>query len=548
MKRLISALLAIFTVAALICVPVTAEENTDNVIVADTSWYNGEDDIFFIEDAADFLGLAEIYADFGETFAGKTVELTADINLNPGWGSAVSVKATTKAVTLPEAPANVFAGIPEFRGTFDGNGYTVKGMYVASENITGPFGFIHLGAGNCVVKNVVFTNSLVYASTATNNNSNWGMGGIMGTYRDGTGTLLISNVYTDINVVNMRQDTLAKTMIGGILGRLETVKAPNIKVNQNNTTNDIDGDGTFEPIYTVESANANLKNCVYAGMIVTMNAQQVAGNKVLNVSQLVAGTNSQGFATTTGLAESTPHENNVNYMWDCVTNSVAMGNTTYAATSTGANENYGEGKIDFYNVIEGKKSQDSLINVNLFKVSTYNNPTHSPAAFYYADTADFVYSNVANAIVPSTVAAMLNHNAWAQVGKLGGKNALRILTGIEHLDWAEIGYVVTVGEKNETYVATTVYKSITALGQPVTAGQLDGNYEYLYGLVIKNIPDNCTLTVTPTVTTSKGTAVELHSYTVEIVDGDLVISTNLDWEDSFNADDAAWDFDSKFGA
>jgi hypothetical protein len=126
---------------------------------------------------------------------------------------------------------------------------------------------------------------------------------------------------------------------------------------------------------------------------------------------------------------------------------------------------------------------------------------------------------------------MLNHNAWAQTGTIGegedAVKALRILTGLENLDWAEVAYTVTYGEKTvSTEPITTVYKSVTAAGEVLTTEDLNEeygtSYEYLYGVVIKNIPDNCTLTVTPVVTTAKGTVVTLHSFTVEVVNGEVV--------------------------
>ena len=412
MKRLISTLLAIFTVAALICVPVMAEETTNEVLVADTSWYNEDDTVFFIEDAADFLGLAQIYGETGEKFAGKTIELTADIDLNPGWDATVTVDATSKAVTLPATPANVFGGISEFQGTFDGRGHTVKGLYVYGE-AAGPFGFIHKGTGDFVFKNTAFVNGLIYASVKSGNTSNEGLG-LVGSYNDGAGTMLIENIYSDVNVVCQRNDDLVKYMVAGILGRMNNVKKPSFAFDAENTV-DVDGDGTAEPLYWVTEANANVKGCVYAGMIVTMDANKVANKKVLNVSQLVGGTNKQGFAGSTGLADAEPHESNVNYMWDRVTNSVAMGDTTYATNTDNTNENYGEGKIDFYNVIEGAKPQNSTIDETLFKVGAYNTPAKSPAAFYKADLAAnaFKWSAEAQAIVPVGVADMLDPNVAA---------------------------------------------------------------------------------------------------------------------------------------
>ena len=411
MKRLISTLLAIFTVAALICVPVMAEETTNEVLVADTSWYDEDAEVLFIEDAADFLGLAQIFDETGDTFAGQTIELTADIDLNPGWDATVTVDATTKAVTLPAAPANVFAGIKKFAGTFDGKGHTVKGLYVSGTDVAGQFGFMHTGIGDFVFKNTAFVNGLIYASVKSGNGSNQGLG-LVGTYSDGQGTMLIENIYADVNVVCQRNDDLVKYMVGGILGRMDTVKKPSFAFDAENEV-DVDGDGTVEDLYWITETNANVKGCVYAGMIVTMDANKVANKKVLNVSQLVAGTNKQGFATATGLPDATSHESGVNYMYDRVTNSVAMGDTTYATANGGTNEDYGEGKIDFYNVIEGAKPQNSTIDESLFKVSTH--ASNVPAAVYKAELAAnaFKWSAQAQAIVPVGVADMLDPNVAA---------------------------------------------------------------------------------------------------------------------------------------
>lgn len=411
MKRLISTLLAIFTVAALICVPVMAEETTNEVLVADTSWYDEDAEVLFIEDAADFMGLAEIYGETGKRFAGQTIELTADIDLNPGWDATVTVDATTKAVTLPAAPANVFGGITEFQGTFDGKGHTVKGLYVYGAEVAGQFGFIHKGSGDFVFKNTAFVNGLIYASVKSGNTSNEGLG-LVGSYNDGAGTMLIENIYSEVNVVCQRNDDNVKYMVAGILGRMNNVKKPSFAFDAENTV-DVDGDGTAEPLYWVTEANANVKGCVYAGMIVTMDANKVANKKVLNVSQLVGGTNKQGFATSTGLADAEPHEGGVNYMYDRVTNSVAMGDTTYATENGGTHEDYGEGKIDFINVIEGAKPQNSTIDATLFKSSTY--ASNVPAAVYKADLAAnaFKWSAEAGAIVPVGVADMLDPNVAA---------------------------------------------------------------------------------------------------------------------------------------
>ena len=115
-KRVIAVLLAIFTIATLICVPAVADEGAEPEnpkLTPSFEWYtkNPDANTFYISSAEEFLGLCELTWD--EThrtvkklgidpvdFEGKTVELTADINLNPGWEWSVKIDEKGKVTCV----------------------------------------------------------------------------------------------------------------------------------------------------------------------------------------------------------------------------------------------------------------------------------------------------------------------------------------------------------------------------------------------------------------------------------------------------------------
>ena len=118
---------------------------------ADTEWYDETSTEFEISTAEQLAGLAKLVNN-GNDFSYKTVRLTADIVLNDtsdweNWESS--------------APANTWTPIGNsdnyFRGTFDGQGHTVSGIYINSANIgQGLFGY-KMGT----IKNVGVTKSYI---------------------------------------------------------------------------------------------------------------------------------------------------------------------------------------------------------------------------------------------------------------------------------------------------------------------------------------------------------------------------------------------------
>ena len=157
---------------------------------SETSWYNETSTEFKISTARQLAGLMELTNYYGTDFSGKTILLTADIVLNDtsdweNWENS--------------APNNTWTRIgsdydSQFRGTFDGQGHTISGIYINSENnYQGFFGYNY-----GTIKNVGVKESYI--------NSNSRVGGVCG-LNSGS----ISNCYNSGTVHG-------NTVIGGVCG------------------------------------------------------------------------------------------------------------------------------------------------------------------------------------------------------------------------------------------------------------------------------------------------------------------------------------------
>ena len=122
-RKVIVIVLALIMAASLITVSVSAEETTD----------------LSIGTLAELQAFADS-AKNGETFEGQTVALTADIDLG--------------------GESNPWTPISTFKGTFDGNGHVVSGLYIASGSTVGFFGAVNGGT----IKNLVVRGSVTGTS------------------------------------------------------------------------------------------------------------------------------------------------------------------------------------------------------------------------------------------------------------------------------------------------------------------------------------------------------------------------------------------------
>ena len=118
----------------------------------DTSWYTGKAKEYTLKTVQELKGLSKLCAE-GKTFSGVTVKLGADIVLNKGslrvsesnaGYSEGSVSYLYKGkVIISEEVLQEWEPINGFRGTFEGNGHYISGLYVkGGQGYGGLFGFV----------------------------------------------------------------------------------------------------------------------------------------------------------------------------------------------------------------------------------------------------------------------------------------------------------------------------------------------------------------------------------------------------------------------
>jgi len=176
----------------------------DEAIIADTSWYNKDatnGSTYVIDTAAKLYGLA-VKSEIDSYFY-ATVKLGADITINIGdaneWGT--------------KAAANNWEPISRtypFAGKFDGQGHTIKGLYMDSDTqYSGLFAQVNTGTFNSVenyFKNFRIENSY-FQSSASN------LGSVAGSLAAN-----MSNVYSNAIVVTSNKQC------GGLVGQFNNFK------------------------------------------------------------------------------------------------------------------------------------------------------------------------------------------------------------------------------------------------------------------------------------------------------------------------------------
>ncbi|MBQ8804036.1 MAG: hypothetical protein IJZ53_10400 [Tyzzerella sp.] len=184
-------------------------------VAADTSWYetHKEDKTVTISSAAELYGLSELSKE--NDFSGWTIKLGADITLNNKTAEQMAAKK----------PLNVWTPIgyydmtedaeerKEFRGTFDGDGHVISGIYVSTDKQwrVGLFGTV--GAGG-VVKNLEIKESYFNNSYPYTKNYDAYLGSVTGVLH---GTL--NTIYSNASIYSNSQYNGG--IVGGIIGSTE---------------------------------------------------------------------------------------------------------------------------------------------------------------------------------------------------------------------------------------------------------------------------------------------------------------------------------------
>ena len=128
-------------------------------------WYTAGDAPYQISTGKELVYLAQLVND-GNNFSGKTIVLTADIDLNnQAW--------------TPIGNENGFDAELAFSGTFNGDGYTVSGLNVPDTYFPGLFGQISTSA---VVQNLIVKGSVTGGDEAS---GTWAEAAGVAAYNDG---------------------------------------------------------------------------------------------------------------------------------------------------------------------------------------------------------------------------------------------------------------------------------------------------------------------------------------------------------------------------
>ncbi|MBE6546676.1 MAG: hypothetical protein E7668_04465 [Ruminococcaceae bacterium] len=199
-KKLLSFLLAFCMIlSACVTLGVTSFAVGDALTAQDiTDTVNAKTGTININSQADWNVFAA--ADKAYTYEGVTVKLNADITVNAEMDAlAITAETDTSALTK-------WTPIAEFKGTFDGNGKTVKGLYIDGA------GFFAKASGTVNVQNVIFENC--YA-VANNTNS-----ALVIAQVSASAVVSMSNVTLKDCYLNHTNNNNAGALIGNSAGKI----------------------------------------------------------------------------------------------------------------------------------------------------------------------------------------------------------------------------------------------------------------------------------------------------------------------------------------
>ena len=224
--------------------------------ISDDNWYDATKNELLIEDVADFAAFVETVNSV-DNFEGKTLKLTDDIDL---YFNDITAMADGDPITFRPIGDTKYGAKNPFKGTFDGQGHTIKNLYQNGWDLGynwdnygsyGLFGKLE----DATVKNVVLEGSESYieggdvsfiAGSATGNcvfeditiksgkiaTYNNGCGGIIGW--SGAGNYTFKNIVIESDVVLGGMWGSFDSSIGGIVGQAEpgaTYNFENVEIN-----------------------------------------------------------------------------------------------------------------------------------------------------------------------------------------------------------------------------------------------------------------------------------------------------------------------------
>ena len=208
-KRILASLLALCIIFSGMTISVSASTPWDGSTI-DVTWNTG-DAVMSISTAEGLAGLASLVNAGTYDFAGKTIELTDDIDLNgENWTPIGKVTAEVGSGTAAASIAGA-----AFAGTFDGAGYQIIGLStktVTGNRAYGLFGYVK----GATIKNVNIDATSVIDVSGPLNASDYGT--VVGL----SVTSFISNCSSAASITDDGTSGTANTAnIGGIAGRID---------------------------------------------------------------------------------------------------------------------------------------------------------------------------------------------------------------------------------------------------------------------------------------------------------------------------------------
>ena len=174
---------------------------------SDTSWYTGNKTEYVLTSAEQFAGFLDIRQNSkgANTFEGVTIKLARDLIFNQG---TVEEFLKNNPYQLRALSSNY-----QFKGTFDGQGHTISGIYLQCTNggVKGLFG----GLGdNAVIKNLTLDHCYAGSANVTGKSTL----GILASRIIGK-NVLFSNI--KIEGFYMKENTETFSAIGALVGRVD---------------------------------------------------------------------------------------------------------------------------------------------------------------------------------------------------------------------------------------------------------------------------------------------------------------------------------------
>ncbi len=300
-KRTISILLTVVMLLGLLPVGMISV-GADGAITPDDTWYDEDQTEFEISTAAQLLGFGKLMNSGSKKFLGKTVKLTANIDLNEGWTASST------------APPNVWK-TGTFQGLFDGQGYSISGIYAdASSATNGRVGLFRNIEGG-TVQNLAILNSYF---TGTGGQ---GVGSICGSATYNSSDTLATDYDKFINIYSEAIVYVPGDTAGGIVGMVGN------KTNGAEFENCVFA-GTVTAVHNGKTGSSEQKGKYAGGIVGNGNNYNVTIENCVNLGTVTGAGNVGGILGRNGTTGETT-----------VSNCFNLGTVTYTDTtgSSGVN-------------------------------------------------------------------------------------------------------------------------------------------------------------------------------------------------------------------